>query len=117
MFEPRKAGFLAFFIAAICATQSAAENNWSDREICRSATMAYFWLDELPTDSSDKDDLFGFRSTASNYYTCQVVGRFIHFAWATEVGEAMRSESTTFQIQGNKLTVTTDLMAQEFLSD
>ena len=117
MFDFCKFNLLTVSFIAMTVTSSVAENAWSHREVCRAATKVYFWLNELPTDASDQDGFFGFRSAASNYYRCQVIGRSVHFSWLNDDADEMLDENTTYRIVNNRLIVTTDLTTDEFIKN
>ena len=56
----------------------------------------------------------GFRSASRNYYTCRVVGNVIDFSWVNTSSERMRSQSTTFEINGATLSVESDMKTEVF---
>lgn len=101
-------------ILALSATQTFADEIWSEREICRAATKTYFWLKELPSDAPDEGVYMGFMSERQNYYTCRVDGDVADFLWVNKSFEKMRSQSTKFEINGSTLTVETDMKTENF---
>lgn len=101
-------------VISFLATQAGATESWSDREICRAATKTYFWLNELPSDGPDQGNYMGFMSAKRNYYTCRVDGNVADFKWVNKSSEKMRSRSTTIQINGNRLTVESDMKTENF---
>ena len=93
---------------------SADSDFWTDREICRAAAKTYFFLDTKPTDTTDSGQYFGFRSASGNLYTCRIQGERVEFRWLNKSGGTMNSNSTMFRVQGNVLTIQTDMKEEVF---
>lgn len=104
-------------VISFLATQAVANVSWTDREICRAATKTYFWLSQLPSDGPDQGNYMGFMSSKPNYYTCRVDGNVAEFKWVNNSSEKMRSRSTKIEIDGSKLTITSDMKTESFTSD
>lgn len=105
---------IAAVVISFLATQAVANESWSDREICRAATKTYFWLNELPSDGPDQENYMGFMSAKHNYYTCRVDGNVAEFKWVNNSSEKMRSRSTRIEINGDRLTVESDMKTESF---
>ncbi len=107
------------FVIAVClaATQLAASENWSKREICRAATKVYFFLSDLPKDAADKSFFMGFLSSTGNYYFCRLDGLKAEFMWRDASGEEKSSSVTTFEVSGSALMIKSDLQSETFQSE
>ena len=93
---------------------SADSGFWTDREICRAAVKTYFFLDTKPTDTADSGEFFGFRSASGNVYTCRIEGTRTEFRWLNASGETMNSNSTSFRVLDDVLTIQTDMKEERF---
>ncbi len=103
------------FVLAFISTPIFADAVWSDREICRAAAKTYFFLSELPNDAPDIGAYMGFVSAKGNFYSCQIDGGVVDFAWVNKSGENMRSRSTSFTVTDGTLTVKTDMVTETFM--
>lgn len=93
---------------------SAQTEDWTAREICRAATKTYFFLREMPADTSDKGEYFRFVSDADNVYGCRLSGQRAVFKWLKNSDETMMSSSTTFRVSDGVLVIVTDMKTERF---
>ena len=105
---------LAIMSPSLAAAQTGG---WTERDICRAATKTYFFLREMPADTSDKGAYFRFVSNADNVYGCRVSGERAVFKWINNYYETMTSRSTTFHLSGNALIIKTDMKTERFEKD
>ena len=101
--------------AVLCPIAASADSGyWTDREICRAAVKTYFFLGIKPADAPDNGEFLGFRSASGNVHTCRVAGTRTQFRWLNASGETMHSNPTTFRLEGDTLTIRTDMKEERF---
>ena len=101
--------------AVLCPIAASADGAyWTDREICRAAVKTYFFLGIKPADAPDKGEFLGFRSASGNVYTCRGAGTRTQYHWVNASGETMNSSSTMFRLEGDTLTIRTDMTEERF---
>ena len=101
--------------AVLSAVAASADSSfWTDREICRAAVKTYFFLRTKPADATDSDGLYGFRSAAGYTYACRIDETRVEFQWLNASGTALSSDSTTFSVLDNVLTIRTDMRDERF---
>ncbi|MFG6565941.1 hypothetical protein ACGYLI_17130 [Sulfitobacter sp. 1A13421] len=99
----------------VCLAEPALAD-WNDREICRAAAKVYFFTKGLPADAKDQDGYFGLQGSGGVVYGCRIDGNKTSFHWVNKDGTTMKSNSTTFEVNGGSLTVKTDLLTESFTS-
>ena len=104
--------------AVLCPIAASADSGyWTDQEICRAAVKTYFFLGIKPAGAPDNGEFLGFRSASGNVYTCRVAGARMYFRWVNASGEPMNSSSTTFRLEGDTLTIRTDMKEERFQAE
>ena len=107
---------LAILAATLACVAAPANADWDDREICRAAAKVYFFANDMPADAEDRDGFFGVQGSGGVVYSCRISGDQTNLRWVNREGATMTSNSTTFTVNGSRLTVKTDIVTESFSS-
>lgn len=113
------AGLISIF-STICFCESAVSAEQEDQvlndKICKASIKVYFFLDKYPKNinSLTRESYRGYQSESGYIYYCRNARSTVYFEWEKGAGNWMYSSSTVYKIEGNLLTVTTDMNIESF---
>ena len=106
----------SFICFSQCAVSAQLEDQEMNDKICKASMKVYFFLDKYPKNmkSLTREGYQGYQSESGYIYYCRNVRSKVYFEWEKGTGSWMYSSSTVYEIEGNLLTIRTDMNIESF---
>lgn len=94
-----------------CAVSAQEEDQVMNDKICKASMKVYFFLDKYPKNmnSLTREGYQGYQSESGYIYYCRNVPPKVYFEWEKGTGNWMYSSSTSYELEGDLLTIRTDM--------